>query len=207
MLNSNKTDITFAARYDPHMRSFIPTVVVAAFIAGTLAGSRFERLPTALAAVPAPTVSIKPYFSPKGGCSAAIVAEIDAARQTLDIQAYSFTSTPIAKAVREAFERGVKVRVILDKSQRTEQYSSATYLLNATVPVWIDAKHAIAHNKVLLIDGKVLITGSFNLTASAENSNAENILVIKSAPELTASYAANFLDHLQHAEKYEGPGR
>ena len=102
------------------------------------------------------------FFSPRGGCTEAVVERLRAARKTVLVQAYSFTSAPIAGALKEARDRGVEVRVILDKSQRTEHYSSATFLLHAGVPTWIDRSHAIAHNKVMVIDGEVVITGSFN---------------------------------------------
>ena len=57
--------------------------------------------------------------------------------------------------------------IILDKSQRTEKYSSADFLAHAGMPTYIDAQHAIAHNKVLLIEGTTLVTGSFNFTRAA----------------------------------------
>jgi phosphatidylserine/phosphatidylglycerophosphate/cardiolipin synthase-like enzyme len=62
---------------------------------------------------------------------------------------------------------GVEVQVILDKSQRTEKYSSADFLANQGVETMIDADHAISHNKVIVIDGKLVITGSFNFTKAA----------------------------------------
>lgn len=108
---------------------------------------------------------ISVFFSPKGGCTDAIVDQVHAAKESLDVQAYGFTSKDIAKAIREAHERGVKVRVVLDKSNETGKYSGATYLFNAGVPVWLDSKHAIAHNKVMVIDGANVITGSFNFPA------------------------------------------
>jgi phosphatidylserine/phosphatidylglycerophosphate/cardiolipin synthase-like enzyme len=147
--------------------------------------------------------NIAVYFSPGGGCTDAIVAEINSAKETLDVQAYTFTSTPIASAVKTAFERGVKVRVLLDKSQRTESYSAATYLYNGKVPVWIDDRHAIAHNKVMLIDGKTIITGSFNFTQAAERDNAENLLIIHDEPKLFSAYSNNFAEHLAHSHEYE----
>ena len=75
------------------------------------------------------------------------------------VQAYSFTSAPIAKALVDAHKRGVDVRVILDKSQRTEKYSSADFVAHAGILTLIDAKHAIAHNKVMVIDGETVLTG------------------------------------------------
>jgi phosphatidylserine/phosphatidylglycerophosphate/cardiolipin synthase-like enzyme len=74
---------------------------------------------------------------------------------------------------------------------------------NAGVPVLIDDKHAIAHSKVITIDGQTLITGSFNFTESAEQKNAENLLIIKDAPTLLNAYAANFQAHAAHAKRYE----
>src|ERR1039458_7346670 len=84
-----------------------------------------------------------------------------------------------AKALVEAHRRGVKVEVVLDRSQRTEKYSSATFVRNEGIPCFIDAQHAIAHNKVMVIDGLTVITGSFNFTKAAEANNAENLLVIQ----------------------------
>ncbi|MGA2496211.1 MAG: phospholipase D family protein [Tepidisphaeraceae bacterium] len=147
--------------------------------------------------------TVTAHFSPKGGCTDAIVATIGEARQTLDIQAYSFTSVPIAQAVVAAKNRGVKVRAVLDKSQRTERYSSATFLKNHDVPTYIDDQHAIAHNKIMIIDGQTLLTGSFNFSKAAEENNAENLLVIRGNPELIKQYAANFEKHLAHSESYK----
>jgi phosphatidylserine/phosphatidylglycerophosphate/cardiolipin synthase-like enzyme len=118
------------------------------------------------------------YFSPNGGCTDAIVRELDNARSTVLVQAYSFTSYRIAKALLDAHKRGVKVELILDKSQRTDQYSSADFVANSGIPTKVDAAHPIAHNKVMIIDGEIVITRSFNFTRAAEDNNAENLLVI-----------------------------
>ena len=145
---------------------------------------------------------LKAFFSPNGGCTQAVVDALNAAKNTILVQAYSFTSAPIAKALVDAKHRGVDVRVILDKSQRTERYSGATYLVNEGIPTFIDAAHRIAHNKVMVIDDQEVITGSFNFTKAAESGNAENVLLILHAPELAARYTANWKEHLVHAEKH-----
>ena len=105
------------------------------------------------------------------------------------VQAYSFTSAPIAKALTDAKKRGVNVQVILDKSNLTGQYSSADFVAHANIPTYIDSKHAISHNKIMVIDGKTTLTGSFNFTKAAEGSNAENLLVIQD-PALAKLYTA-----------------
>ena len=143
------------------------------------------------------------YFSPHGGCTEAVVKALEKAKATVLVQAYSFTSAPIAKALVEAAKRGVKVDVILDKSQRTEKYSEADFMVHAGIPTLIDAKHAIAHNKVMVIDGATVITGSFNFTKAAEESNAENLLILQDAT-LADKYAANWKAHAEHSEPYIG---
>jgi phosphatidylserine/phosphatidylglycerophosphate/cardiolipin synthase-like enzyme len=142
------------------------------------------------------------YFSPNGGATQAIINEISNAKTEILVQAYSFTSTPIAKALIEAHKRGVKVEAILDKSQRKETYTEATFLANMGVPTYIDDKHAIAHNKVMVIDKATVITGSFNFSKAAEEKNAENLLIIKSK-ELASVYIDNYMKHKEHSEAYQ----
>lgn len=148
------------------------------------------------------TGTVEPYFSPDGGCEQAIVNEISQARSEILIQAYSFTNIPIAKALLAANKRGVKIEALLDKSQRSEKYTAATFLQNANIPVLIDDRHKIAHNKIIIIDRATLITGSFNFSKSAEKQNAENLLVLKGNQALTDRYIANYEDHKAHGVPY-----
>lgn len=148
--------------------------------------------------------TIDVYFSPRGGATEAIVDEINKAQSEILVQAYSFTSAPIAKGLIEAKKRGVKIEVVLDKSQRTEKYSSADFITHAGIPTYIDPKHAIAHNKIILVDGQTLITGSFNFSKAAEERNAENLLVIKGNKPLVERYIQNFDEHKSHSEPYKG---
>jgi len=142
------------------------------------------------------------YFSPDGGCTKAIIEQIDNAKSDILIQAYSFTYAPIAKALVNAHKKGIKIEAILDKSNVTGNYSSATYLSNNGIPVFIDAAHAIAHNKIIIIDKEIVITGSFNFTKAAEEKNAENLLVIKSK-ELANTYLDNWNKHKEHSYEYK----
>jgi phosphatidylserine/phosphatidylglycerophosphate/cardiolipin synthase-like enzyme len=143
------------------------------------------------------------YFSPHKGCTEAIIRELEAARSGILVQAYSFTSAPIARALLDAHKRGVRIEAILDKSQRGAKYSSATFLANSGVPTYIDDSHAIAHNKIMIIDRATVITGSFNFTKAAEERNAENILILKS-PHLASIYIENWSNHREHSERYQG---
>lgn len=150
----------------------------------------------------AQTGSIRVNFSPNGGCTDAILKQINQAKQEILIQAYSFTSKPIAQALIAAQKRGVAITAVLDKSNWTQKYSAATFLKNVGIPVYIDDKHAIAHNKIMIIDNRVVITGSFNFTQAAESKNAENVLIIEDMPDLTRLYRENFQKHLRHAVAY-----
>lgn len=135
--------------------------------------------------------NIQACFTPGENCTAEILRQINTASNTVLVQAYSFASTPIAKALVDAMNNGVNVKVILDKSQKSQRYSSATFLLNHNIPTWIDYKPAIAHIKVMIIVGKEVITGSFNFTKAAQEKNAENLLIIRDA-ELAMRYAKNW---------------
>jgi phosphatidylserine/phosphatidylglycerophosphate/cardiolipin synthase-like enzyme len=156
------------------------------------------QVPQKQEARPAP---IQVYFSPsEQSPTAAIVQTMDNAKESVLVQAYSFTSVPIATALGNAHDRGVKVKVILDKSQVSGKGSRLPTLKEMGIPVWIDREHAIAHNKVMVIDGRTVISGSFNFTASAEMRNAENLLIIRDS-RLAKKYAANWEKHKKHSKE------
>jgi phosphatidylserine/phosphatidylglycerophosphate/cardiolipin synthase-like enzyme len=137
------------------------------------------------------------YFTPPTGAAAAIVQAIDASEREVLVQAYGFTHNAIAQALVRAHQRGVAVQVLLDKKSKTSNHYVIDVLTQAQIDVRHDGKHAIAHNKVMVIDASIVITGSFNFTNSAETRNAENFLVLKSA-ELAQRYRAQWQNHWAH---------
>lgn len=149
--------------------------------------------------------TIEIAFSPNGGGAGIIAKAIGEAKKTIKVQAYSFTNADIAKALVEAKKRGVEVRIVLDKSQETEKYSSATFFANAGVPVRIDDDFAIAHSKVMILDDENVITGSYNFTKAAEEKNGENVLVIRGNKELAALYLQNWQWRWDASETYKKP--
>ena len=175
---------------------FILLVVIV--LAGTIYAQQSNPTPNQLN-----PDSWQEYFSPTGGCTTAVVKELNQAQSNILVQAYSFTSAPIAKALVDAHKRGVQVQVILDKSQRTEKYSEADFLIHAGIRTLIDSVHAIAHNKIMIIDSQVVITGSFNFTRAAEDRNAENLLVVHDG-EMAKRYTENWHVHEGHSEVYGG---
>lgn len=118
-------------------------------------------------------------FTPGQRCTALIVKLIRSSKRSIYMQAYGFTSYPIARALASAQKRGVKVKVIVDVSQlSSESHSRISFLLHHNIKVKVDDKVDIAHNKVLIVDGSFVETGSFNYTYSAEHYNAENVLIV-----------------------------
>ena len=98
--------------------------------------------------------SVTVCFTPGENCTQTIVQALGAATQTILAQAYSFTSAPIVKALLDAHKRGGQVKVILDKSQRSDKYSSADFLANQGVSVVIDANHAKHGQNLLYLSGE-----------------------------------------------------
>jgi phosphatidylserine/phosphatidylglycerophosphate/cardiolipin synthase-like enzyme len=144
--------------------------------------------------------SVTVCFSPRGGCQEAVVRELKKARREVLVQAYSFTADPLTFALVDAKKRGVTVDILLDRSNEVERYSDLKIFLEHGLAPLVDAGHAIAHNKVMIIDQKVLVTGSYNFTKQAEEENAENLLILKGHPELIQAYRQNFLAHKAHSK-------
>jgi phosphatidylserine/phosphatidylglycerophosphate/cardiolipin synthase-like enzyme len=143
---------------------------------------------------------IEVHFSPKGGCTDSIDSFIETAQKEIDLMAYSFTSSKIIAAIGRKSEsdagKPIKVTAVLDRSDVGTPIVSQ--LENEDVAVFIDEKHAIMHNKFIIIDKKSVETGSFNFTNQAENANAENCLIIRDAT-IATQYEMNFQFHLSHS--------
>jgi phosphatidylserine/phosphatidylglycerophosphate/cardiolipin synthase-like enzyme len=140
------------------------------------------------------------YFAPHADAvkiTDVVVSQINTAEKTIRVQAYDFSSLPIATALVEAHKRGVDVQVIIDKWRCSLAYCAKGPLLDAGIKVFSDGKHHIAHNKVIVVDEKVVLTGSFNWTEGAE-ANAENLVLLHN-PVLIDTYAKNWELHLAHS--------
>lgn len=139
---------------------------------------------------------IEVCFSPplSGGCDPARAIEnaVSAARKSILVQAYEITPGPLMTALINAHRRGVDVRAIVDYKQLTDRRNhddafAVEHLSAAGIPVLVDKPPGLMHDKVMIIDGEVVVTGSFNYTYSAEHRNVENLLVIHD-PALAAQY-------------------
>lgn len=150
----------------------------------------------------------KALFSPKGGCEAAICKEIGKAEKTIIVAAYAYTSREIVAELAKAVDRKVLVQVIVDSSQvDPDMVSESNSMVVASytngIKMWVDQEHRIFHNKFIIIDGRRVITGSFNFSKSAERYNAENI-VIQTDKKLAAVFQANWEEHKDHAVQFKG---
>lgn len=143
---------------------------------------------------------IEVCFSPPlpGGCdpTRAIENAVRMARTSILVQAYEITPGPLVTALIEAHRRGVDVRAIVDYRQLTDRRNrddafAVEHLGAAGIPVLVDKPPGLMHDKVMIIDGEVVVTGSFNYTYSAEHRNVENLLVIHD-PALAAQYTQHW---------------
>lgn len=139
-------------------------------------------------------------FTPGGDCTQNVVDSINNAVNAIWVQAYTFTSHPIQKALVDAKQRGVNVQVILDKDALQYNQNLLNYFKENNIPVWIDYQPTIAHNKVMIIDQTRVITGSFNFTYAAQNKNAENLLIIDDE-----GLAKKYLQNWQNRQRASNP--
>ena len=145
---------------------------------------------------------ISVYFSPGTDCGQLIIDKIRMAQKSVHVQAYSFTSDRIAKALVEVHKRGVEVKVILD-DDKADKKSELEFLSRKGIDTYLDSKHEKAHSKLVLIDGQTIITGSFNFSDRDEEKKADNLVIIEGKQKIIDAYESNFAKHLGHSKKSE----
>lgn len=145
---------------------------------------------------------LQPKFSPKGGVTEQIVKALAQSKKSVRVLAYAFTSEPIITALVDCHKRGVDVEIVLDGRFNgfDEKTSGRQKCVDAGIPVYLDRKHAIAHNKVIIIDEQVVMTGSFNFSQSAELHNAENSVPIQQV-DWVKLYLQDYNNHKEHSVK------
>lgn len=138
-------------------------------------------------------------FTPPSGCASVIARHIFLARESIYVQAYGITSNEVVEQLIAAHNRGVKVRVLLDKSNFTNKYSKMQQMAGSGIEVSIDRVPGIAHNKVMIIDQSKVITGSFNFTKSADSRNTENVIIVNDQ-SVASKYLQNWLSRKSRNE-------
>lgn len=186
------------------MRKIVSSLVLGCFlftnaqagILDSLFGKKEEKVEKQVNQNSLSNIKIRVRFSPRGGAQDLIINEINRAQKQILIAVFSFTNMNIARALAEAAHRGVKVYVITDEGQAESRHGRKVieYLIRHGVKVKIKrgSGGGLMHHKYAVIDGKIVLTGSYNWTYSAEKRNDENLIAIEGSKNLAKAYFMNF---------------
>lgn len=175
----------------PSLKDWLLALVIGAIVGCLIAAAIIIYFPTDVAPiqlVQGDVVGV--YFSPDGGCEAQVLYWIGRANTSIHVLIYSFTLDSIGEALVEAHDRGLDVKVVFEKSQ-VSQYSEYWRLSDAGVQVRNDTNSRFMHNKIMIVDDAIVLTGSLNYSESGINRNDENLIVIKSG-DVASLYANEF---------------
>ena len=193
------------ARKPPHQN------IALIFLAAAFSASAYALQPAAPVVPFAANGTLQYAFTQEHHADEMIIAAVDAAQRQVLMQAYSLTHRRIADALVRARNRGIEVAVIADHQQSRANPAIARDLVRAGVTVLLDAQHAAAHNKIIVIDtGQAdcaVITGSFNFSYAAQHRNAENALILRGNPPLCDAYFNNWRRHQLHSRAFAAPRR
>ncbi|NTV99842.1 MAG: DUF1669 domain-containing protein [Oscillochloris sp.] len=177
------------------LRISLPVIVAnyqaefAQMATGSFSTSKHAQTPNPIAHVG--DVQIETYFSPQDGVQQHIVSWINQANQNIDVLAFSFTSDAIGNALIARRQAGVSVRGVFEKRNAQGIGSEFDRLFKAKIDVLTDSNCYTMHHKVIIIDQRVVITGSYNFTGRAEDVNDENLLIIVD-PAMAKLYMQEF---------------
>ena len=142
--------------------------------------------------VKAGSIPIQYAFSPSDGIRNIILEELSQAQKSVDVMAFSFTNNDLALKLAELIRRGVRVRCVFDNGQAGSKYSRKSYLRKAGALVYPSPNRTgKMHHKVIIIDNKTVITGSYNYSRNAEELNDENIVILR-CPAIAHYYTKEF---------------
>jgi phosphatidylserine/phosphatidylglycerophosphate/cardiolipin synthase-like enzyme len=145
---------------------------------------------------------VQACFSPHERCSAHILRELEQAKKEILVAVYAFTSDELAAAVARARQRGVTVQVIVDREfDAGNERSKARFLEAQKIPLRrvsgvksnaTEKEGGLMHQKFAVIDRRLVFTGSYNWTHSADRFNDENLLLFRDAAPLAEEYRRAF---------------
>ncbi len=166
--------------------------------------SEFEEMfvdgqfgPNGTANTPYPNVTVdgyrvQVYFSPDDGVAEHLVDLINGAQKSVHFLAYSFTANDLSQAMLARAKAGVDVRGVFEAAQvKSNQGTEFPNLQKAGLDVREDTLAGQMHMKVIIVDGEVVSFGSYNFSASAENSNDENVMIVQD-PALAGQFEQEF---------------
>lgn len=127
----------------------------------------------------------------RGGCADLLLDLIARANESIHVMVYGFTLDELGDALIEARRRGVEVKVLIEAESAGWRGSEHERLMANGVEVRLDSNPDLMHHKVMIVDGAIVVTGSYNWTWSAEKENDENLVVIND-PAAAAIYEEEF---------------
>lgn len=156
---------------------------------------------SALAISSKPTSTSDAYFSPGDTCRNVIIQQIRSAVNQLQICVFTISDDMITDAIVTSHKRGTRIKIITDNDKSLDEGSDVGQLANAGIAVKMDRTPNHMHHKFMLVDGKALVTGSYNWTRSAARFNHENILLTTEAGVIK-SFIKEFDQLWQEMEVY-----
>lgn len=145
-------------------------------------------------------------FSPEGSARELVLQVINQAHTSIQMIGYSFQATDIAQALVNAHARGVNVRIVIDKKRNraTASKKAMQFIASNGIELRIDGHYHIQHDKTMIVDGKIVETGSFNFAPSAETENSENVVVIRDMPDVTRQFINHWQSRWEQGVAYQG---
>lgn len=141
---------------------------------------------------PAPRIAAsEAWFAPHQDVCGRIIRAFDEARERVDICVFTITDDRIGRAIEAAHRRGIRLRIMSDDLKAEDLGSDIDRLARDGIAVRVDTELAHMHHKFAIVDGALLLNGSYNWTRSAGQANHEN-LVVTSDPDLIAAFRAEF---------------
>ena len=132
------------------------------------------------------------FFTPSKKCESSIVQRIDKTEKSIDAAVYAINNKDIVEALKNAHNRGVKIRILTDKLQAGNRNSKVRELYDAGIKVRVNSKHKIEHNKFAVFDFNNVVTGSYNWTEPASDKNSENCLFFNRNKKTVREYHDRF---------------
>lgn len=132
------------------------------------------------------------YFSPSDHCENKLADWMAQAKDRIDAAVYAINNKKIVAALKQAYDRGVQIRILTDRLQAANKYSRVTELYNYGIDIRVHSKHRIEHNKFAIFDGLKVSTGSYNWTTPASEQNSENCVFFTLDPRVVQTYQQRF---------------
>lgn len=132
------------------------------------------------------------YFSPSKKCEKSIIKLINQAQNNIDIVVYAINNDNICNSLINAHSRGIKIRILTDKTQASLKSSKAIELFKQGFDIRVHSKFKIEHNKFAVFDSKIVSSGSYNWTNSASSKNSENCIFFIKNKNIVQRYQKRF---------------